>query len=328
MDGEREDGGGPLGYVFAVGRRPFCCWDHDHAGRTVEFLDGLDTGYFKGVASAIADQFDSGDSHPASVALRTSYHQGTEALFSLLAASAQAPAAVPAWIASCKTDDLQQVVGGLRDGRTMLTQAGSVRVSFLELSEFVHRFAWPNETGEGSTAANFGRFWRRLSVEFLDDTFRAEYNALKHGSRVRPGGFTLAIGTEETPGTAAPADQMRSLGGSEFGTTFFAADRVATSRHHIRMRRTSVNWDPKSLAQRLALISMSISNVVGALRCALGVDPSTVQFARPDPLTAFEDAWDNEPSVRATRMDTLIRIVPSDELSKDELIKILERRGT
>lgn len=327
MDGEDDQGGGPLGYVFAVGERPHCCWDFDHDGRTMEFLDGLDTGYFNTTASLFAEQLESDDPHPASVALRVSYHQGLETLFSLLASTAQAPGAVPAWIASCKTDDLKQVVGWLRDGRAMLTQAGRVRVSFLELSNVVHRFAWPNEKGDDSTAANFGRFWRRLSSEFLDDTSREEYNALKHGSRVLAGGFTLAIGTEKTPGVAAPPDAMRRLGGSEFGSTFFAVERIGTSKHHIRTRRTSVNWTPLSLAQRLVLISMSISNVVGALRCGLGVEPSSVQFSRPDPHTAFEAVWEREPSMRSTRMDTLIRIDPSDELSKAKLIEILEQRG-
>lgn len=316
-----------VGYVYAVGERPLCCWDYDHAGRTLEFLDGLDTGYFGAVAALYVEQLESDGRLPASVALRVSYHQGLETLFSLLAATTQAPAAVPAWIASCKTDELTDVVRRLRDGRRLLTQAGRARVSLLELSEYVHRFAWPDESGEESTAAAFGRLWERLSREFLDDTARVEYNALKHGNRVLPGGFTLAIGTEETPGVLAPPGAMRSLGGSRFGSTFFAVERVGASRHHIRTRRTSVNWTPLSLAQRLMLISMSIDNIVGALRCGLGADPGSVKFVRPDPLSAFEDAWAREPGVRTTNMDHVIQVDPSDELSKERLLEILEHRA-
>lgn len=328
MGQERHQGDIPLGYVFAVGQHPYCCWGFDHDDRTLEFLDGLDTGFFKAIATVLAEQLESGDPHAASVALRVSYHQGLETLFSLLAASAQAPAAVPAWIASCRTDDLRQVVGFLRDGKAILTQAGRARVSFLEISRFVHRCAWPSETGDGSTATDFARFWQRLSREFLDETSRSEYNALKHGSRVLPGGFTLAIGNEGTPGVAAPADALRPLGGSEFGATFFATERVGASKHHVGTRRMSVNWSPLALAQRLVLVSMSISNVVGGLRCALGADPSDVQFTRPDPRTAFEAVWERDPSVTSTGIDRLVQIDPSDELSKDELLEILEQRGT
>lgn len=322
-DDEQE---GPSGYVFAVGKRPYCCWDYDHDARTLEFLDGLGVDYFQVVASALAEQLESDDPLPASVALRVNYHQGIEALFSLLAAAVQAPGAVPAWIAMCKTDDLKQIVGWQRDGRSVLTQVGPQRVSFLDISEFVHRFAWPDETGDDSTAADYARFWRRLSSEFLDDTERAEYNALKHGSRVVPGGFTLAIGREETPGVQAPAEAMRSLGGSRFGSTFFVPERVGLSKHHIRMRRTSVNWTPLRLAQRLVLISMSITNVVGALRCTLGYDPKSVRFVRPDPRSTFDDVWTREPGVRTTNMDTVVRVDPDDELSKDGLLDILAKR--
>ena len=317
---------GPLGQVFAVGEDPYCAWDYDHSGRTLEFLDGVDTEYFQTVASLFAEQLESEEGLAASVALRVSYHQGLEALFSLLAAAVQAPAAVPAWIAMCKTDDLKEIVVGLREGRSIFTHAGRVRVSYLALSESIHRFAWPDEVGDSSTANLFARFWSRLSSEFLDVTTRAEYNALKHGSRVVPGGFSLTIGIEDTPGVPAAADAMRSLGGSRFGSTFFVAERIGVSKQHLRTRRTSLNWTPISLARRLVLISMSITNVVGALRCGLGVEPGSVRFVRPDPRSAFDDVWADEPGVRSSTMDAVIQIDAADELSKDELIEILERR--
>lgn len=317
---------GPVGYVFAVADRPYCCWDYDHEARTFEFLDGLDTEYFQTVASLLAEHLESDDGLSASVALRVSYHQGLETLMSLLAASAQAPSAIPAWIASCKTDDLKDVVGRLRDGRSMLTQTGRVSVTFSDLAERTLRFAWTDERGEASTAALFARLWERLSSDFLDVRARAEYNALKHGNRVSAGGFTLALGIEDTPGIPAPAEAMRSMGESRFGSTFFVAERAGTSRSHIRTRRTSLNWTPILLARRLVLVSMSLKNVMGALRCELGVDPASVNFVRPDPRSAFDDVWTGGPSVTSMAMDNVIRIDPSDELSKDELLELLERR--
>ena len=317
---------GPLGYVFAVADRPYCCWDYDHEARTFEFLEGLDTGYFETVASLLAEHLESSNQLAASVVLRVNYHQGIETLMSLLAASVQAPSAIPAWIASCKTDDLQDVVARLRDGRSILTQTGRVRVTFSDLAERTLRFAWADERGDDSTAALFGRLWERLSSDFLDVRARAEYNALKHGNRVSAGGFTLAFGIEETPGVAAPAEAMRSMGGSQFGSTFFVAERAGTSRSHIRTRRTSLNWTPILLARRLVLVSMSLRNVVGAVRCELGVDPASVNFVRPDPRSAFDNVWAGEPGVTSMAMDSVIRLDPSDELSKDELLELLERR--
>jgi hypothetical protein len=310
--------------VFAVADRPYCCWGFDHKTRSLEFLDGLDSGYFGTLASLCADRLTSEDGLAVSVMLRVGYHQGVETLMSLLGAALQAPWTIPAWIANCSTRDLKGVVVALRDGRPVFTRRGRQRVSFRQLADRVHRYAWTDETGDDSTAAEFGRFWHRLSGEFIDETARAEYNALKHGSRVRAGGFTLAVGMEETPGVPAPEEAMRSMGGSRFGSSFFVSERVGTSKEHIRTRRISVNWSPEALAQRLSLISMSIANVVSALRCELGVDPTSVAFARPVPLTAFDEVWKHEPSISSISMDAVVRIDGEDERSRDELIEILE----
>lgn len=254
------------------------------------------------------------------------YAHAIEALLALLGATAQAPAAVPAWIASCSTQNLDEVAKRLKDGAPILTQDGRQRVTFIDLSAHVHRYAWTTETGNDSTAARFGRFWHRLATDYLDDLVRAEHNTLKHGHRVAAGGFSLAIGVEEQPGVPPPAEAMRSMGSSKYGTTFFRAERVGTTEHHIRARRTSVNWSAVAVANRLLLISMSMSNVVAALRCDLGVDPTTVQFHRPEDSKVFDEVWDERVGVRHSNMDTLIQIGTSDELPPNRLLEDLEGR--
>lgn len=302
----------------------YCCWDFDHRTRTLEYLQGIDPDYFSTVATLLARQLESEDAIASSVALRVLYHQGVETLMSLLGAAAQGSTVVPAWIAKCSTEDLKIVAARLQSGHPLLTEVGTQRVTFDDLSRYLHRFAWVDELGVDSTAARFGRLWHRLAGELLDDTARAEYNALKHGSRVLPGGFSISIGLEEVPGTPAPPEQMRSIGGSKFGSTFFVAEPVGTTKWHVRTRRTSVNWLPEPLAQRLALISISIANIVGALRCDLGTDPTTVSFVRPTPPDSFDEVWKRSPGVTSTSMDSSIGIEPADELSRDELRDLLE----
>lgn len=240
------------GRPFAVADSVHCCWDPDHAARTLEFLEGIDSNYFSTVAALLAQQLESEDSIATSVALRVLYHQGVETLMSLLGAAAHGPYVVPAWIAKCSTENLKTVVTRLQSGQPLLTEVGTQRVTFDLLSSHLHRFAWVDEKGADSTAARFGRFWHRLASELLDDTARAEYNALKHGSRVLPGGFSMAIRTEEALGVPVPPEQMHSIGGSKFGSTFFVTEPVGTAKWHVRTRQTSVNWLPEPLAQRLA----------------------------------------------------------------------------
>jgi hypothetical protein len=317
---------GPLGYAFAVADRAWCCWEYDHRARTLEFLDGVDPEFFSTMAEMLGAELDGDQALAVSVTLRMLYVQAIETLLGLLGATLQAPDAVAAWIAACTTQELDALTRMLLDGRPLLTQAGRQRVSFVELSEHVHRFCWPDETGDESTAARFGRFWRRLASDYLDDVVRAEHNALKHGHRVTAGGFSLAIGLEEASGVPAPAEAMRSLGASKFGTSFFRAERVGASRHHIRARRSSVNWSAVAMANRLLLIAMSIGNVVGALRCQLGVDPTTVVFHRPTDPAIFDDVWNESVGIRHSNMDSVIRIGREDEVPREDLLNELESR--
>ena len=250
--------------------------------------------------------------------------RGVETLMSLLGAVAQAPLVVPAWIAKARTEDLQEVVRCLLAGQPLLTEIGPANLTFDDLSRRIHRFVWADEQQAEPTAARYAALWRRFAAEFLDDDARAEHNALKHGSRVLAGGFTMAIGLEETYGVAPPAEQMRSLGGSAYGSTFYAIERVGESSWHVRTRRTSLNWLPDLLANRLVLLSMSINNIVGALRCGLGVDPTTVRFLRPMDPEAFAEVWSRSPGIRMTNFDDSIRIGREDEVSRDVLRDLLD----
>ena len=324
-DDDAGTGGGLAGYVFAVGDRPFCCWEWDLPERNLQFLESLDTDYYGYIAELCITELETDSEMSASIVLRGAYHQAVETLISVLGAYVQAPGAVPAWLTKAQTPDLEGVAQSLLNGRPLLTQGGRQRVTLDMLANDILRFCWPDEDGEDSTSDRFARFWALLCRDLIDPKQRAEYNAIKHGLRVGPGGFTLSIGVEETPGVRAT--EMRSMGGSIHGTTFLRSEKVGESSHHLRVRRASLNWSARTMARRLSLISMSINNVVGSLRCGLGVDPTTVRFLRPDPPEGFDAARGEPLAVTSADFDTVVRISPDDEWSKERLIEELERRG-
>lgn len=165
------------GYSFAVGDSVFCWWELDLAERNREFLRGLDTGFYRSMATMLQPHLDDADLQlSASIALRGAYHQGIESLMSLLGAMAQAPGAVPVWIGTCKTDQLKDVVERLRTGRRILTRHGLAQLTFAELAVRTHRYVWTDEPRH-ETAHRFAMFWRRLASEITNDSDRAEYNA-------------------------------------------------------------------------------------------------------------------------------------------------------
>jgi hypothetical protein len=239
----------------------------------------------------------------------------------------QAPSAVAAWLANCRTEDLKNIVMAFRHGEELLTQRGRRSVGLSELAGYVLRHCWVDEDESDSTSARFARLWTRLSKDFLDDHLRAEYNAIKHGLRVLPGGFTLSVGIEQENGQVAPPESLRSLGGSIYGSSFLQQEKVGSSPHHIRARWVSLNWSAEAMVQRLGLISMSISNVIGSLLIENGASPELVKFVRPDQPAAFEAAWSHHVGVNFSSMDNVVKIGTENEVSKEKLLEELEARG-
>src|SRR5690348_8195330 len=126
----------------------------------------------------------------------------------------------------------------------------------------------------------------------------------------------MAVGVQEAFGSPAAPEDMRTLGGSDFGSTFFVAEPVGSASWHVRTRRTSLNWLPVPMAQRLALVSMSISNVVGSMQCELGLDAREISFVRPTQPATFDEVWGQSPGVTKSSIDSVMAIHQRDECSR------------
>jgi hypothetical protein len=307
-------------------------WEYDLPARNARFLEGLDVKYFEYLGSAHVAQFDGEQEARAAVGLRSAYHHSLETLFSLLGALTQAPECVPAWLPKCSNDALREVVSMLQRGDDILTQRGRQPITFGSLAAAVHQYAWQNDQPLRATSERFGLLWQRLADDFLDPYHIAEYNSIKHGFRVAAGGFGLSIGLEHVSGVSPPDEEMKTIGYSPFGTTFFAVEPVPVGNHpknrSFRVRRMSLNWRAEAMVQRLQLIQMSIGNVVGALRIMNGSAPGTILFHRPEDPSAFETAWNWSVGVTSINMDTLIEASDVAPTSTDELLRELEARGS
>ena len=318
-------------YPFAVYDRTYCVWEYDLPARNARFLENIDASYFGYLATLHLGQLRDESRQHAAVALRAGYHHGLETLFSLLGALTQAPECVPAWLPKCSNTSLRSLVAAIQAGRPVLTQCGLQVVSLAALSQVVHQYVWQEEDPPGETARRFARLWERFAEDLLDQLHVAEYNSLKHGFRVASGGFSLSVGREHEYGVAPPLAEMRSLGGSRYGTSFFAPEPVSTSGRRddrsFRVRRHSLNWSAEAMAQRLLLIEFSVGNVVGALRCLTGSPPSTVRFSRPEDATAFDRPWNYPIGITSSNMDTTIEPTDVSETGERELRAELESRS-
>lgn len=218
---------GPSSYAYFVNDWPQVTWAWDLRDRNLAFLNSIDAGYYEHIARTQTPLVEEGsaDGQYATASIRLAHAQAVETLFALLGSLAQAPQAAIGWMLAYHNSDLREVVQSLLgyEGLTETTPwVGGVTLK--RLAEIVFSHTDWTEAKQASTAESFERLWRHWSASLLDDGQVAEYNSFKHGSRAALGGHTISVGAETTPGVAAPADQMRSLGGSAFGSRVLCPD--------------------------------------------------------------------------------------------------------
>jgi len=62
-------------------------------------------------------------------------------------------------------------------------------------------------------------------------------------------------------------------GQSDYGSSFLVKEKLLNHKHHFRLVKHHRNWDPEDLTWGLHLASMSIQNVISALKILNNVPP-------------------------------------------------------
>ena len=251
---------------FLVGKRPFCIWsdDLDEANRVL--LRSLDADYFTFQGRQLARSLETDDAQRAAVALRSAYSHALETFFALLFAAIQAPDCVPAWLALYQPAELVALVD--------MVQRYDMPKSKLRIAKKDWDVRWSGiaatlmpvggEFQDASQAIRrgFGRMWTFFANDFLNAQKRSEYNWIKHGMRVAPGGFVLRMGEEPALGVAPPEEAMHTIGRSKYGCTSFVPEAIANAPLQLRYRMTSSNWNPNSHIAGLNALSVSVANLL------------------------------------------------------------------
>jgi len=276
---------------FYVGNRPMACWGEDLRSENLRFLRTVDGAYYEHVAEAHAPYLDGSSRLEAAAAIRIAYSQGLETLFALLLAGMQAPLCVAGWMQNYRTVELKRLVRDVSSGTPPW-----VRHQFLPLtweSAAGHFLGLADWEGDGNDwiPPGFGRLWANFASDFVDEDATLEYNAMKHGSRPRLGGFELLMGIQEGPGIPAPIEDAVSMGGSEFGSSYYKQEYVGRQKLHFTLGHSSRNWSPVNLGHGLLLIAYSIQNVASFLRLANGDESAGCDFSAPLDVDSFDLPW-------------------------------------
>lgn len=307
--------------IFVVNEEPFCIWEVDITARNGEFLDGIDTKYFDYLLNVYLE---SEDKKRSAIALRATLHHAMETMFSLLGAYIQAPNCAYAWIAKCSNKDLRQLVRNIGNHySTLFTRLNIEQVSWESVSKLIFQDYKPDSERNIQTTKLFASLWQRLAYEFIDRNYIDEYNSIKHGFRVRSGGFSLAVGLEHEYEVAPPAEEMKTIGSSDHGSSFFRVEPIGTLKGNrsIRSKRISINWKVEKVALLIQLVSMSINNIVLALKIVNGTKTDTCQFMRPEKDSDFDKPWSYGTGVTSFNMDYVINDNDVVSTTRSELLK-------
>jgi hypothetical protein len=313
--------------TLVTNETPYCVWDWEFDRLEREFLDGIDPGYFAYMAKTHEAQLDGEEAQRAALALRMTYSHAQETLMSLLCALVQAPDCVVGWLHKYRNVELEQVVEKFHRRQPVLTKLNVPDLSWNALANLVHQYiSLPNKEKEERIKRGYGVFWSRIATEFLDEGGRREYNSIKHGLRARSGGFHLAAGLETTPGAPCPPEQMKSIGGSPFGSTFYTPEPVeGVDKCNIKIVSSSRNWLPDLLAARIWLMSLSMGNILSFFKILNGGDPKDHEFSWD--LDMFETCWKYSPGVTSASFTIPIEAQHIQPLSKQQILDRYQGKG-
>jgi hypothetical protein len=291
---------------FKVHDRPYCLWGVDLPQRNLEAINNIDSEYFEFLANLYCEKLQSEHKQKAALAIRATYGHALETLFSLICATLQAPLCFYAWMLEYRRDDVPKIIKEIGDYNFHLHLSPSYNVKISSWKDFAMMIHLGQVKKENEDMAiKFGEFWQKLSRDFLDEEFRNEYNSIKHGCRIKSGGFSISVGLEDIPGVAASKDKMKPLGSSEFGSSFFLAQKIKGNilgrDPNFKTRRLSLNWNAESNAHALVLISCSIHNVKSFLQHINHV--KEVSFVGPEEMEYFKKPWENNPNLLNCSID-------------------------
>jgi len=307
---------------FAVNETPYCLWDLDLDVRNLDFINSIDPRYFEHTANLQAQFLEGDEKQYAATALRIAYSHGLETMFALLCATVQAPDCIVGWLVKYKNSELYEVVKKISGRRSMYSR-GTVTPTWDALAETIFTYVQTGDSGKDSQIRkSFARLWARFANDYVNEDHRFEYNSLKHGLRVKMGGSYFSLGVEDTPGVPAPHERMRTIGQSDFGSSFYIADKLLDGRN-FSIRRHSLNWNPQNLISSLRLISFSIANVLSFLKIYYGVPAGEVQFSWPNDEATFQEPWQRSAGM-TFNWNSPITESDINPLSKEEILSVYD----
>jgi hypothetical protein len=307
--------------IYKVDDRPYCCWEDNLIKRNLEFINSIDTSYFRYTANIHATNLDSENKQNAAFALRQIFHHVLETMFTIICASLQAPKCIYGWIQKSEIGDVRKIIKSINRNDEVFNVIGLSNITWEKYFDEIFYVKSNPNVNIKEISNSFAKFLNNISSDFLDDYCIKEYNSFKHGFRLRPGGFKFAIGPQKEKDQVADPKDMMLIGNSVFGSSFFTLEKIndltSKSYPHYQSRYHALNWYPENLIPAINTSSFVIENILAFLRIRNGVN--SVEYKTPEDLHYLELPWQKLEGMMNMNFDIEITKEMIDHFTKDEI---------
>ena len=166
-----------------------------------------------------------------------------------------------------------------------------------------------------------------LADDYLEDGTRSEYNAVKHGLRLMPGGNQLTIHPVGADGNPDPNAEPIVIGSGEAGAAVFDVVQDAKRKWHLRVSMRMKNWDISQTLKRLQIAGAWMACVKDSLRISLYDTDPPPRWDWSRVLADCEVAWKPTTRIRNASLNFGDFAIPAD-VSKEWVLASYDSQPT
>lgn len=273
---------------FVINERPVCVWDMDMKKLNSEYLQSINTEYFSFIAEQCLELINGSENEKthklyASITLRHHYSMALETMFALIGAMLQSPQCVVGWMIKYRNSELEDIIKKINSDMQIMTLFKKFdSMNWENVSRIIFGY-FPNENLEmkNDIVLGFKKSLQSLASDFLNEKFKSEYNSIKHGYRIKAGGFKFALKPKNNP-TQESHNNWITFMESDYGTSFYQEEKLKQSLNNIRIKKLSKIWQPIYFYEGIQLINLLIKNIKSFLFAINKLDMNNVVYSSLD----------------------------------------------
>lgn len=182
-------------------------WSDDHEKENIQYCNNISSDYIRFRITLISNELNNPSGMPA-IYVRQLYSECLEFLFSILFASIQDISAVPIWMNGYTNTKLRKAVKDFRMSGLIIGSTSEL-LSISRVSDKIASTLFPSKS-DSNRSIELRCFLvgclNGFTKDYGNDDIYEEYNAIKHGNRIKSGKFELRFAKMQTGSENRPND--------------------------------------------------------------------------------------------------------------------------